>query len=358
VGYLYRPKLKTGERSRVWWAKYYINGRPVRESTGVAADTKRAPEAARRFLQEREGRVATGQPILPRADRIWYEEVADARLKNLKAFFQHRRVPGIGPAEIQLYIERRQKKGAANGTINRELATLSRMFRLAYKNGKLLRLPIIERLKESAPRQGFFERDQFLGVRRRLPEDLQVAVTIAYVFGWRMYSEVLTLERRQLDLEAGTLRLDPGTTKNDEGRVVYLTDELTRLLAAQLERIETLQRRLGRIVPFLFPHLDGDELGRPRRDIRSAWRTACKLAGCPGMLPHDFRRTAVRNMVNAGVPERVAMMVTGHRSRAVFDRYHIVSPADLQDVARRLTGTFQGTSGGFASTPPRPSVRS
>jgi len=314
--------------------------------------------------------------ILPCADRIRYEEIAedlrrhyettgrrvlkeaDARLKNLKEFFQQRRVAGIGPAEIQLYVERRQKKSAANGTINRELATLSRMLRLAYTNGKLLRLPVLERLKESAPRQGFFERDQFLGVRRRLPDDLQVAVTIAYVFGWRMDSEVLTLERRQLDLDAGTLRLDPGTTKNDEGRIVYLTDELKRLLAAQLERIEALQRRLGRIVPFLFPHLDGDELGRPRRDIRSAWRTACKAAGCPGMLPHDLHRTAVRNMVNAGVPERVAMKVTGHRTRAVFDRYHIVSPADLQDVARKPAGTFQGTSGAAAPTATKPSVRS
>jgi integrase len=81
--------------------------------------------------------------------------------------------------------------------------------------------------------------------------------------------------------------------------------------------------------------------------VRKAWVTACREAGVPGRLRHDFRRTAVRNLVNLGVPERVAMTVTGHKSRAVFDRYHIVSPGDLRDVARRLAGTFSGTSEGF-----------
>ena len=368
MGYLYRPKLKSGERSSIWWAKYYVNGRPMRESTGVAGDTETPPGEARRFLKAREGAVATGAPILPRADRIRFEEIAEDlrqhyastgergteeagyRLKHLEEFFRGRRVASIGASDIARYAVERQAAGASNGTINRELGVLGRMLRLAYEGGKLLRMPVMRKLKEAAPRQGFFERDQYLAVRGHLPKDLQVAMAIAHAFGWRMQSEILTLERRQLDLEAGTLRLDAGTTKNDEGRVVYLTPELKSLLTAQLERVDALQRRLGRIVPFLFPYLSGRRrAGERRRDFRKTWATACQLAGLaqtieedgktivrPLRLRHDLRRTAVRNMVNAGVVERVAMTVTGHKTRAVFDRYHIVSPGDLQDAARKL----------------------
>ena len=180
---------------------------------------------------------------------------------------------------------------------------------------------------------------------RHLPPDLQVAATLAYTYGWRTQSEILTRQRRHLDLEAGTLRLDPGETKNGKGRIIYLTPELTGLLRDHLARLDAAQKRAGRLVPFLFPYLRGRRAGQRRKDYRKAWASACRKAGVSGRLRHDFRRTAVRNMVNAGVPERVAMTVTGHKTRAVFDRYHIVSPADLQDVARKLTGTITGTIG-------------
>ncbi len=360
---------------KVWWVKYYVNGKPIRESTETEKETE-----ARRVLKVKEGRAATGQPILPRADRVRYEEAetdlltfyettgkrdlqeVNYRLAHLRGFFATRRLANIGPAEATAYAEHRRSdpdaedKLPSNATINRELALLVRLLGLAYENGKLLRLPVLRKLKEAAPRQGFFEREQFEAVWRHLPADLQVAVTIARTFGWRMQSEVLPLELRQVDLDAGTIRLDPGQTKNDEGRLVYLTPELTRLLKAQIGRVMALMRERGAVIPFLFPHLKGRFAGRRIQDFRKTWATACKRAGLavtvqkngktiirPLFIRHDFRRTAVRDMVNLGIPERVAMTVTGHKTRAVFDRYHIVSPADLREAARKLAGTFAGT---------------
>jgi len=246
------------------------------------------------------------------------------------------------------------------------------MLKLAYENGKLFRLPIIRKLKEAAPRSGFFEWAQFEAGKRHLRPDLQLAVSIEYAFGWRTQSEVLTVQRTEVDLQACTIRLEPGASKNDEGRVVYLTPELVEMLQAQEERVQILEMRIGGRVPYLFPNLSGRHQGQRINDFRKAWTEACleatldleELGGTARvqrktelveaaakgeklwflkMLWHDFRRTAVRDMVNQGVPARVAMKVTGHKTRAVFDRCHIVSPADLKEAAIKLTGTFSGT---------------
>jgi len=344
-------------RGKIWWAKYYANGRPVRESTGTTKERE-----AERFLKQREGRAASGQPVLARVDRIRFEEIrADLarhygatgsrdlkeyarRVAHLDRVFTGRRVAQLGQPDVDLYVIARQAQGAKPATVRRELGTLTTMLRLAYENGKLLRLPVLHKPKEGPPREGFFEAAQFEAVRRQLPEDLRVAVMIAYTFGWRVQSEILTLERRHVDLEAGTLRLDPGMTKNDDGRIVYLTPELKMALAGQLERVKALERRLGRIVPSVFPHRGkGQRAGQLRRDFRKAWAAACKKAGVPGRLRHDFRRTAVRNMERRGVPRSVATRLTGHRTESVYRRYAIVSDADLREAARKLTGTITGT---------------
>jgi integrase len=335
--------------SDVFWMSYMSGGKRVRES---ARTTDR--KEAERILKDKEGRLARGEVLLPRVDRITYDEIAEdlrehyratgdrdlreaeGRLHHLGQAFTGHRVVHLGAAEITRYIVSRQRQQAANSTINRELAVLGRMLRLAFEHGKLARVPVIHKLKEAAPRSGFFERDQFEAVRRHLSDDLRVVVTLAYTFGWRTQSEVLPLQQHQLDLEAETLRLDPGTTKNDEGQIVYLTPELKALLTAQVNRVKTLERQLGRIVPWLFAYADGSQ----RKDFRKAWATACRRAGVAGRMRHDFRRTAVRNMVSGGVSERVAMTITGHRTRSVFDRYHIVSPSDLKEAAKKIAARW------------------
>jgi integrase len=116
------------------------------------------------------------------------------------------------------------------------------------------------------------------------------------------------------------------------------------MLTAHLARIQALERPMERVIPWIFPHLEpGRQQGARRREFRKAWATACRQAGVSGQLRHDFRRTAVRNLVNAGVPKRVAMSITGHKTRRVFDAYHIVSRGDLQEAARKLDGHILGT---------------
>jgi integrase len=324
-------------------------------------------EEAGRVLKVREGKVADGQPILPRADQVKYDELAanlvthyattgtrDAteagyRLAHLKMFFMGRRAIEIRQALVTQYVAARQAAKASNGTINRELAVLVRMLNLAYENDKLVRVPRIRKLDEATPRQGFFEEEQFLAVYHRLPVDLQAAAMIGYTFGWRTQSEILTLERRHLDLAAGTLRLDPGMTKNGEGRQVSIPVELLPVLREQVARVDALQRKLGRIIPFLFPFLSGrSRAGHRRRDFRKAWATACKAAGVAGRLRHDLRRTAVRNMERTGVPRSTATQITGHKTEAMYRRYAIVSEADHRDAARRLGGIVSGIVAGSA----------
>src|SRR5581483_3724428 len=145
----------------------------------------------------------------------------------------------------------------------------------------------------------------------------------AYNFGFRK-SELLHLRVNQIDLFGRTIRLNPGQTKNDDGRVVPMTSDVYTLLAACI---------CGKNPEdYVFTR----ENNKPILDFRERWNKLIATAGFPALLLHDLRRSAVRNMVRRGIPERVAMAISGHKTRAVFDRYNIVSESDLMEAAKKI----------------------
>jgi integrase len=326
--------------SRFWWIAYCRNGRQYQESS---KSEKRAD--AQKLLNARLGEIATGVFHGLRHERVTFDQLAadlltDYRIngmrsldkagrsvRHLQRLFGGMRAMDITTDRVKSYIRQRQEAGVSNGEINRELAALKRMFNLALQQTppKVRHKPYIPMLKEARPRTGFFEEQDYETLRAALPTYLRPVVTFAYASGWRK-REVLGLTWDRVDLKAGTARLDVGTTKGGEGRTFYLTDELQAML--------TEVRRLEPFVPWVFTRN-----GQPIRDFRHAWASAFKRATVEGKtlegkLFHDFRRTAVREMVRSGVPEGVAMKVSGHKTRSVFERYNILSEEDLRDASR------------------------
>jgi integrase len=355
AGMSYKDAREAGllRQSEVWWVKYRANGQTRKESSESTKESD-----AKKLLRQREGAVVEGRVVIPRASKVTVHDLADAMVaeyqanqrrssRRLKFSLQHllpvlgdRRAVHVTAADVDKDKAQRLAAGAAHATINRELAALKRMFSLAVRGERIPRAPYVAMLQEANVRTGFFEREQFEAIRHRLADYLQPIVTFAYVTGWRVPSEVLTLQWRQIDFDAGTVRLDPGTTKNGEGRTFVMTPELRACLEGQRAFTEKFQREHDKIVPWVFHH-DGE----PIKCFRGAWRRACAYVGLHGRIPHDFRRTAVRNLERAGVSRSVAMKMTGHKTEAVYRRYAIVSEQDLREAATKLAVVDQGRVG-------------
>ena len=228
---------------------------------------------------------------------------------HLRSFFEVYRAVQITTDSIQRYIESRQQEGAENATINRELSIIKAAFNVGRHSTppKVNSVPHIPMLTESNTRKGFLEskqHDQLAAECAKVGLWLRAIFEVAYTCGWR-HEELLGLRVQQVNLLTGTIRLEPGTTKNGDGREVTVTQFVRQLL------VQCIQGKGQHDYVFTRDN------GTPIRDFRKSWHNVCHAAGTPGLLFHDLRRSAARNLRNQGT-EKVIMKIGGWRTASVF----------------------------------------
>jgi len=342
---------RTFQRGSTWWIAYSHRGKEYRESSQSESEAR-----ARKLLKKRLGEINAGKFIGPNEDRLTFDDlVQDLRndyqvngrrslatinyyIPHLKGFFGMDRAVDITSKRGKAYQVYRLEEGASRATVNREIAILGRMFSLAVKAETLSRKPRFEMLDGERVRQGFLEHGDFLALLGNLPDYLKPVVEFLYLSGWRV-GEARKLEWRDVDLQGRVIRLRIENSKNKEGRVLPLTGRLWEVFEERSK-----QRRLD--CPYIF-HRKGQRIG----DFRKAWNTACKENMLVGIIVHDLRRCAARNLSRAGVPESVAMEITGHKTRSMYRRYRIVDERDLREATERLQNHLEEQPKGPAVVP-------
>jgi integrase len=349
-------------KSRYYWCGYTSGG--VRRFESTKCEKK---EDAIQYLNERLGKISGGAIVTPQVNKLSIRSALELVTNDMKVngrqidntqrridkhllltlatsdtpesgfFHPDRKMHTITTSDLTAYVAHRIAQKAAPASCNLELAIMRRAFRLAIRSGTLISMPFVPMMKLNNVRKGFFERHEFDAVLRHLPAYLHGPLTFAFLTGWRLQSEVLSLTVGQVDVRAGVVRLEPGVAKNREARTFYLTTELTKLLKAQLASIEALKAR-GILVPYVFHRPDGSLI----KDCRKTWKTATAAAGYPHKLFHDFRRSAVRSMERSGVPRTVAMQLIGHKTESVYRRYAIVDATMLKEAAGKLDAFHAG----------------
>jgi len=379
-GRIFKRRGKDGKDLAIWHIAYWgpVEGRivEIRESAGTCDEKK-----ARQFLKERlrevgNHRVGAARFHGPRQERVTVKELLEAldrdyaqrgvkglrearnHMKPIRDFFGPRRAMEVTPNLVREYIAERKKSvrvvdgerivGVANATINRETEVLGRAFRLAVFEGTLTMAPAIPSLPENNARRGFFDRHEVDSLVPHLRQPLSDMAQFAYATGWRL-GEIRGLRWEYVDRRAREVRLPD--SKNGEGRVLPLDENLWLLIERCWTRRE-FKRANGAtsISEFVF-HFKGRPT--PETTLRRWWVEALSKAGLPGKLFHDFRRSAVRDMIRAGVAQAVAMSVSGHKTESMFRRYNISTTADKLEALRlrRKYVESQATESNVATFP-------
>jgi integrase len=327
------------QRGPIFWIAYFIRGQEFRESS---KSTRR--EDAIALLKTRLSDVHTGRWLHPEQARATVQHLCDAywqdlvfrESKSLRSARSHLlhisdglgmlRAVDVTTERIATWMQALLDDEYARGTVRTSATYLRAILRHAELNGRIVKVPRLPAFPVRNTRRGFFEPHEVKRLLAALDQPWRDLVRFYYATGWRRL-EAQALRWAWVDLAAGVITLPE--TKNGEGRTLPILDDMRTVLerrwqARHYRRADGVEA----IAEFVF-HVQGRWVGNWTR----RWRRALGACGLDGRLIHDFRRTAARDMVRAGISEAVAMSVTGHRSRSVFTRYNI---ADARDQAEAL----------------------
>jgi integrase len=346
-----RGEGRVFKRGSTWWISYYGPGEDgaieIRESSKSDSES-----TARKMLRDRQREVANHRSGVrsfagPRAERLTVADLLDSleadyrqrEIKSLKKslghakpvreFLGHVRAVTVTPDLVREYIESRRSEGRSSAKVNRETEILSAAFNLALREDRLARKPYIPHLTENNARSGFFEADEHARMLEQLSSPVDEIARFAYVSGWRI-GEIRPLTWENVDHSAREIRIHD--SKNGEGRVLPLDDETWTLFERRWAARQYDGSRGPALSEYVF-HRKGRLISET--EMKRAWMTARTKAGLPGKLFHDYRRTAVRNMIRAGVPQAVAMKITGHKTDSMFRRYNIVTTDDKREALKK-----------------------
>jgi integrase len=330
------------QRGAIWWIKYHRDGQSFRESSG-----SKNRNHAERLLKSRLGEIAD-ERFKGLSDRrltmanLFDLVIDDYKIGNKRSLrdvewrsqkhllprFEKMKASKFGSIHIRRYVSERRRDGASDSTINRELAIIRRGFTLARESDPplLTYAPHIPKLDEDNARQGFLEHEQYVALLNVLPHHLKCLLVVGYHVGNRI-GELRKLEWSQVDLRAKEIRMQKRQVKGKKPRTLPIYGEMTSWLETQKCERDSKWPDCDLVFHYL---------GRPIGSHIKGWQKACDDAGLPWLRFHDLRRSAVRNLERAGVPRRVAMAITGHRTESVYLRYDIVNSQDIRNAAQKM----------------------
>jgi integrase len=330
------------QRGSIWWVAYSRNGHEIRESAETTDERK-----ARKHLQKRLEEMKNPEFVGPAEKKLDLDDlerkieadyIRHGRrswktvkycLKPVKEYFRYDRLLEITPSRTEAYQDYRLKQGMARATVNREVRYLLHGFRLLLNAHEISYGPNVKLLEGENVREGFTNRPEFEGIcislksNRRIHPVVEDITRFLYNCSWRS-GEAKNLEWSKFDATDWIFRLSRKSTKNKRPRTLVLVGELREIIERRLA-----DRRPD--CPYVF-HRDGKQI----KSFLKAFKSAAKVEGLQGLVPHDMRRSGIRNFTKAAVGESEGMSISGHETNSTYKRYGIIDEGMQRTALERV----------------------